>query len=269
MQKTLLLINALWLGFISSTSLAANSAFPGRQEFPDVPVLEIQQLYDDRDNVVIVDARSQYEYSTLRIKGSINLPVANKSFEQQLLALRSKSTKPIVFYCNGRSCYKSYLAVKKGQAAKVSNLFAYDAGIFEWTMAHPQEAVLLGESPVNTEHLISGNKYKSHLLDPDSFSHKASEMGSASMVLDVRDKYQRAGIGFFPGKERWVSLDNEPALRKFLDKAKQKNQTVFIYDEVGKQVRWLQYALEKHGIKNYYFMDKGAHAYYASISQWN
>ena len=89
------------------------------------------------------------------------------------------------------------------------------------------------------------------------------------MVLDVRDLYQRAGVGFYPGKERWVSLDDKAKLTKFLEKAKAKKKVLFIYDEVGKQVRWLQYALEEMGIKDYYFMNKGAKAYYASISRWN
>jgi hypothetical protein len=43
---------------------------------------------------------------------------------------------------------------------------------------------------------------------------------------------------------------------------------LFIYDEVGKQVRWLQYTIEELGLKNYYFMDKGAKAYYSSIATW-
>jgi len=40
---------------------------------------------------------------------------------------------------------------------------------------------------------------------------------------------------------------------------------LFIYDEVGQQVRWFQYALEKEGIKNYYFMEKGAVGYSAML----
>jgi hypothetical protein len=173
-----------------------------------------------------------------------------------------------VFYCNGRTCFKSYIAVKKSDAAGVENTYAYDAGIFEWATAYPDEAVLLGKSPVRAEDLIASKQYESRLLDPDTFSEKAFQLGSSSMVLDVRDKFQRAGVGFFPGKERWVSLDDKAKLDKYLQKAKTSNKTLFIYDEVGKQVRWLQYALERHGIKNYFFMDKGAKAYYSMISEW-
>jgi len=87
------------------------------------------------------------------------------------------------------------------------------------------------------------------------------------MVLDVRDKYQRAGVGFFPGKERWVSLDQKDRIIRYIQKAKKQNRTLYVYDEVGKQVRWLQYELEKAGLKNYYFMEKGASGYFDSIAK--
>jgi hypothetical protein len=86
-------------------------------------------------------------------------------------------------------------------------------------------------------------------------------------VIDVRDKFQRAGIGFYPGLEKWASLDDRRKLNRYIEKAKYENKTLFIYDEVGSQVRWLQYALEKAGIKNYYFMEKGARAYYDMIAK--
>ncbi len=265
MRQYILLIVGLIFSLVSIATYAKDSGFPGRDKFTKVPIYELNKLHQKFSDVVIVDARSRYEYATLRIKGSKNIPVASKSFEQELIQLRTKTDKPIVFYCNGRTCFKSYIAVSKGQQAGVSNIHAYDAGIFEWAIAKPKYAVLLGESPIKKENLISVKKFKSHLLDHDSFSDKAFDLGPSSMVLDVRDKYQRAGIGFYPGKERWVSLDDTKKLAKMLAKAKKKNKTLFIYDEVGKQVKWLQYTIEKHGIKNYYFMKKGAKAYYAAI----
>ena len=85
------------------------------------------------------------------------------------------------------------------------------------------------------------------------------------MTIDVRDKFQRAGVGFYPGIERWASLDEQKKLDRYIKKAIKQNRTLLIYDEVGKQVRWLQYALEKAGAKNYYFMSKGAKGYYKDI----
>ena len=74
--------------------------------------------------------------------------------------------------------------------------------------------------------------------------------------------YQRAGVGYFTGLEKWVSLDDQKKLTKYLNKAINEKRTLFIYDEAGKQVRWLQYTLEQANIKNYYFMKKGAKGFY-------
>ncbi|WP_455203511.1 rhodanese-like domain-containing protein [Kaarinaea lacus] len=257
------------LAFSSSAMANKDEGFPGRKEFPKVPVLELKELKQMLDDVIVVDARSNLEFETLRVKDSINIPVASKSFENEIAKLRERTDKPIVFYCNGRRCFKSYIAVKKSQAVGINEVYAFDAGIFEWATAQPKSAVLLGKSPVKVKDLIAKAQFKAKLLDPDSFSTKIMDMGPSSMVLDVRDKFQRAGIGFYPGKERWCSLDDKEKLKKYLMKAKQSNKTLFIYDEVGKQVRWLQYEIEKMGLKNYYFMDKGAKAYYTSLYDWS
>jgi rhodanese-related sulfurtransferase len=268
MRKMVYPVLLAFLALMSVSALAASEKFPGRKDFPKIPVYELSDLHSKFYDVVVVDARSRYEFNTLRIKGSINIPVADDNFEQEVAKLRAKTDKPIVFYCNGRTCHKSYIAVKKAQAAGINNTFAYDAGVFEWVNAYPDLGSLLGKSPVNLRNLIASNRFKERLLSPDTFSEKATEMGSSSMVLDVRDKFQRAGIGFFPGKERWASLDDKEKLETFLKKAKAGNKVLFIYDEVGKQVQWLQYALEDMGIKNYYFMNKGAQAYYAELANW-
>ena len=268
MRNLLLSFTIFWFALVMATANASSNEFPGRAEYPDIPVYEISELKTKIYEVVVVDTRSKYEYDTLRIKGSIHIPVAAKSFEQQVQKLRDGTNKPIVFYCNGRTCYKSYLAVKKANLAGIKDTYAYDAGIFEWVKSQPEKSELLGKSPVKPNQLIDSKIYQARLLDPNEFSERILSTGGSSMVLDVRDMYQRAGVGFYPGKERWVSLDDKTKLTKYLEKAKAKNQTLFIYDEVGKQVRWLQYALEEMGIKDYYFMNKGAKAYYASISKW-
>ena len=270
MRKMLSLFMIIGLFSVSSIAFAdKDEGFPGRKEFPKIPVMELSELNKLLGEVIIVDARFSLEFDTLKIKDAVNIPVASKTFEDQILKLREKTSKPIVFYCNGRRCFKSYIAVKRSQEVGVNDVYAYDAGIFEWATAHPEKAALLGKSPVNVKSLIAKTNFKKKLLDPDKFSEKIADLGSSSMVLDVRDKFQRAGVGFSPGKERWCSLDEKEKLRKYLMKAKTANKTIFIYDEVGKQVRWLQYTLEEMGVKNYYFMDKGAKAYYSSIATWN
>ena len=245
----------------------AEEGFPGRAKFKDVPYIELHDLFGKKNSVVIVDVRSKYEYDTLRIKNAVNLPVANKIFETQVLDLRRSTDKPIVFYCNGHRCLKSYQAVKKAQEAGVSNTMAYDGGIFDWTLAYPADAELLGQSPVNPKKLIGSKAYQSRLLNPDVFSESVDRFRNQAIVLDVRDKFQRAGVGFYPGLEKWASLDDKQKLNRYIDIARRENKTLYIYDEVGSQVRWLQYALEKAGVKKYYFMEKGARAYYDMLAK--
>jgi len=149
-----------------SAASAAEQGFPGRNKYPNIPVYEITELKDALDRVVIVDSRSAYEFETLRVKGAKNIPVASKTFETDLAKLRASTDKPIVFYCNGRTCFKSYLASKKAKDAGINNTFAFDAGIFEWATAYPHQAVLLNQSPVKASDLIPSKVFKSRLLAP-------------------------------------------------------------------------------------------------------
>lgn len=267
MQKLLLSMSIL-CSFIISTTVFANAkeGFPGRAEFPEIPIYKKAQLMADYDNVVIVDARSSLEFETLRVKGALNIPVASKKFGEMVKALRKKSKKRIVFYCNGRTCYKSYKATKAAIKNGLKDVYAFDAGIFEWAKAYPKFAVLLGSSPMDPKNIIPKEELKARFLSPKKFTETArAAPRSKILVMDVRDMYQRAGIGFFTGMERWVSLDDEKKLNKYLDKALKEKRTLYIYDEAGKQVRWLQYALERKNIKDYYFMKKGAKGFYKEM----
>jgi hypothetical protein len=69
-------------------------------------------------------------------------------------------------------------------------------------------------------------------------------------------------------KERWASLDDQKKLKAYLRRAAMEKKTLFIYDEVGKQVRWLQYTLEEEKIHDYYFMKNGAKGYYETLMKF-
>ncbi len=251
--------------FVVTDSYAEEEEFPGRslEKYSMVAVIELEDLHRRRDEFTIVDVRSSFEFDTLRIKGAVNIPVGVEGFDSAVRDLREQTSKPIAFYCNGHTCLKSYKATKQAMMTGLDKVYAYDAGIFFWARAYPDEAELLGKSPVDAAHLIPKKAFKGRQLDPDTFSDKATSIASRSrMIIDIRDTFQRAGVGFFPAIERWASLQNMEKLRKYLDKAKAQNRTLFIYDNVGKQVRWLQYELEARGLKNYWFMEKGAKGYY-------
>ena len=270
MQKISIILSCLVLTLLGSVGHAAEEGFPGRQleKYSMVPVVELDDLYRRRDEFVVVDVRSRFEFDTLRIKGAVNIPVTAEDFEDLVRKLREQGGKPFAFYCNGHTCMKSYKATKRAMAAGVNEVYAFDAGIFDWTRAYPDEAELLGKSPVAPARLISAQAFKAHLLDPNTFSDRATATPATKrLIIDIRDSFQRAGIGFFPAIERWASLEKMDKLRKYLNKAKAQNRTLFIYDNVGKQVRWLQYELEARGLKDYWFMEQGAKGYYDMIGK--
>jgi rhodanese-related sulfurtransferase len=270
MSRYLLAVSVLCSLLFSPMALAnPDEGFPGRPKYPEVKVYSKEQLYKDLDKVVVIDARSSLEFDTLRIKGAVNIPVAKKDpFIAGVKALRQETQKPIVFYCNGRTCMKSYIASRLAHGAGVKNVYAYDAGVFEFAQAYPERAELLGKSPINPNDIIPKSAYKKRLLKPDDFSQRAYDMGSDSLILDVRDKYQRGATGFFVNKERWASLDDQKKLKAYLRRAAMEKKTLFIYDEVGKQVRWLQYTLEEEKIHDYYFMKNGAKGYYETLMKF-
>jgi len=242
---------------LHATQPWAEEEFPVRGLFPKVKTMELDVLYNQRNDVVIFDVRSSYEYETLHIKGARHLALDDRDFVATLVRLRSKESRPLVFYCNGHTCKKSYEAAQKAMHGHIDNVYAYDAGIFVWTKAHPDEAVLLGKSPVDPARLISKQKLEAHMLEPEAFGRR---VGSDTIVLDIRETMQKSALNLFPMRQRSVALDNNK-LKNYVEQAKRENKTLMIYDAVGKQVRWLQYYLEEEKVKEYYFMKGGAKAF--------
>lgn len=243
---------------------AKESEFPGRKIYASVNTMSLQTLKKRLADVTVVDVRSAYEFQTLHIKGAINIPVSSESFVSRVASLHAEKAADMVVYCNGKTCMKSYKAAMKIAAAGIPNVHAYDAGIMDWAKAYPQDAVLLGNVLGDANKLISKASFKKHLLSPTAFGERVA--GSNAYVLDVRDSFQRDSLGLFPGRDRWVNLDDTKKLDRYIRKAMRDNRDLLIYDAAGKQVRWLQYYLESKGIKNYYFMAGGARAYYKELT---
>lgn len=251
----LLFFSALLL--LISTAVNSAEEFPVRSLYPKVQPIELGDLYNKLDEVVIFDVRSSYEYDTLHIKGARHLALNDREFVAKLQQLREDNPKPFVFYCNGHTCKKSYKATQKAIKGRIDNVYAFDAGIFDWTKAHPDQAVLLGKTPVDPKQLLGKEKLAAHMLAPETFGQRVNRN---TIVLDIRDTIQKSAISLFPMHQRSVPLDNN-SLKTYVDQAKKENKTLMIYDAVGKQVRWLQYYLEEQQVPQYYFMKGGAKAF--------
>ena len=264
MQKKIIFLLCALVGLFSGNTFSAESdpQFPGRDLYRDVPTYALNEVFKNFETIAIVDTRSKYEFDTLHIKGSTNISLSDKKFDAQLRSLRASTDRPIVFYCNGVTCHKSYQAVQRAISLKIDNTFAYDAGIFAWVKVHPDKSVLLGNSPIRESDIIDKDAFNAHLLSPLEFGRQVE---NSSVVLDVRDGFQRDGIGFFPGTERRIGLDQTDKIDQVLKTAKNDKRPLLIYDEAGSQVQWLQYRLVKAGLTNYYFMKGGAKAYYEML----
>lgn len=242
----------------------SNDEFPGRKLFPAVPIIELDELYKELNNVILVDVRSKYEYQTLRMVDAINIPLASSSFIKKMTDLRKNNpNKAIVVYCNGRTCKKSYKATQKCRNKNIHNVIAFDAGIFDWAKKYPKQAILLEASPVNPSSLISKNEFKKKLISPDKF--EGMMLRKDIIVIDIRDAFQREGISLFPGVEHRVNLDNNRLLDRYLNKATKEKKTLLVYDAAGKQVRWLMYRIQQKKLAKYFFMKGGANEYFARM----
>lgn len=240
---------------ISPNLYAADNEFPYREVYLKVAVIELAELFEQKDNVTIVDVRSSYEYETLHIKNALSIPLDEGTYTEKLReAYEQNGRKKMVVYCNGHTCEKSYKAALKAMNSGVKDIAAFDAGIFDWTKAYPGEAVLLGNTPVDSGKLISKEQFNAHLLGPNEF---AAKVNAGGLVIDIRDHMQRESLTLFPMVEYSVPLDNA-RLKSYVDRAKKEGKTLLVYDAVGKQVTWLQYFLENEGLKDYYFLKGGA-----------
>lgn len=271
MTSKSLYINLMTLILAASVILqplfAENATFPGRDRYPDIQFYEIDELNASYDQVAIVDVRSELEFNTLHIKDATNIPLSDSDFIQRMKTLQAETKQPLVTYCNGKTCMKSYKAARKAIDGGISknDIIVYDAGIFDWTKKYPGKAVLLGKNPADPKQLLTKAQLKTHMVDPLIFSEKAHS--GKALVLDVRDDHQRLNSRLFMGIEYSLSLNDTEGLKDFIVQAKKEKKPLYIYDNTGKQVRWLMYQLEANNAGTYYFMKDGAHGYFQALKK--
>lgn len=104
-----------------------------------ITAIEVKSL---NKNFKIFDVRNELEYSESHIPGSINLHYKEKSEKAvnfdpgidkfDLSKLPKEKNAPIIFYCNGERCWKSYkssvAAIKDGY----NNIHWFRKGIPDW-----------------------------------------------------------------------------------------------------------------------------------------
>ncbi len=230
----------------------AKEGFPLREKYPDVKYMTVRQLGSNYGKTIIIDVRSTIEYNVIHINTAEHIPVARADFTRKLQMTRGKEgTAPIAFYCNGHTCAKSYKATRRAMKNGFKNVYAFDAGIYDWANAHPEKTTLLGETPAPQKKLIPDEMFERRKIGFANFRKKAERPNAFN--IDIREPFQRREIPPIP-KLRNIPPDR---LVKLLEEDRFKDKELLILDAVGKQVRWLQYYLEKYGYRDYYFLSKG------------
>lgn len=243
------------LGF---TIHASALEFPHRADFPGVSTISSEALVKGQTtgDIIIVDVRSQIEYNVIHPVGALHIPISNVRFVKTVQELAAKNPhKKLAFYCNGVTCLKSYKATQKLMDAGLSNVYAYDSGIPEWASAFPELTLLLGEKLVDPENqLIPKAEFKKKCLSYDDFMELLKT--SNGLAVDVRDHIQRSEK--LSGIEKAKTIPMDKFIPNFVEKRTNQDKTLFIFDQVGKQVRWLEYYLVENEYRDYYFLAGGA-----------
>jgi rhodanese-related sulfurtransferase len=232
--------------------------FPYRKEYPAVPTIDSEVLFKqyEVDKIIIVDVRSSIEYDVIHPEGAVHIPLSSVKFIEKVKELNKfNPEKKIAFYCNGITCLKSYKATQKALEAGIDSCYVYDAGIPIWASIYPEKTLLLGKELIDPDkQLIPKAAFKKKCLPFKKF--KAGMNSNKSMIIDVRDSIQRTKKLRGLKKVKKIPLDK--FIPNFVEKKVHRDKSLLIFDQVGKQVRWLEYYLVANGYKHYNFLAGGA-----------
>lgn len=247
-------VTGLVLAFTVVIAIAVE--FPHRAEFPNLKTISMQDLAAKHTEYLIVDVRSEFEYDIAHILGAHNAPMATLLYTKTVVRLQERfgQDTPIVVYCNGISCRKSYEAADLLLKENIKNVLVYDEGMDAWIHKYPELSLLVGK-PATLDRIIRDDQFNEHVLDVDAFTgHLKTE--KSPLLVDVRDPIQRTID--IPKQAQNFQLDK---FSRLIQQNQFKDRPLFIVDAVGKQVRWLQYLLVDKGYKNYFFVKGGAEAF--------
>lgn len=257
-----------WLG--NAVAKDDLKTFPKRQYYPQLNYILTAELATGLKNnqFNVVDVRDQTSFNALHIKNAANIFIKSKAFDKQILDLVNQNNKPLVIYCNGISCGKSYVAsdnviklLKKKHIDR--KVLTYDSGINAIAHAHNDLVQKNGQDISADNPLIAQDKIKQHTLKAGEFeSYLAEHTMQDYALLDIRDKHEKIIFKLFVTySQKNISLDKKDKLIKFLNKVKQKNKTLLVYDSAGRQINGLYELLTITGIKNWHYLEGGENGY--------
>ena len=118
--------------FLSTAAYAEKKDVPAMLEGTQkVTAEEAIELIGSMDDLVVIDARKVSDHEKGWIEGSISLPNTETTPESLAKAAPSKSA-PLLIYCNGVKCGRSYESAQKAMEYGYSKIYWFRGGMEEW-----------------------------------------------------------------------------------------------------------------------------------------
>src|SRR5450755_1156145 len=126
--------------YVASLGITTPEALPGVTRVGAEEVAELS-----KQSVTIVDTRTQKEFDSEHVKGAMLASYVEKSLKEtdfdaskdDFSALKNvPKDKPVVFFCNGPECWKSYKASRAAVAAGYARIYWFRGGMPEWREKH-------------------------------------------------------------------------------------------------------------------------------------
>ena len=191
---------------------------------------------------LVIDVRSPSEYAIAHIKGAINVPLSSQKFQSKVINLLSDGTaRQLILYGNNPKQAQT-------SANKVSpyiDSFVYNKNFAFWLKKHPQYSRLFSKRINPKTDLISERNFRRTLLAKNAFIRKAR--GGKTLLIQ--------GDAFAKHSKRIKT--QAITLRKFvsrLESKEYKETALYLSGLSVEQSRWVQYALNRNGIKSYSFL---------------
>ncbi len=234
----------------------AKVKYPLRKLYKQCKPISTAKLKRQLKKMIVIDVRSKIEYDVAHIDSAVNILVGKMTKEDLQKVIQKKGRKPFVFYCNGITCKKSYKATLKAQKWGYEDSYVYDAGMPDWVKKAPSKTIMFGkkQSKRSIKRLfIKKRNFLKKTVSPKNFIKKYKS--GKYFVIDARDRNERKEDPIKLKGIRQIPFDSIIKLIK-KNKVIPKNN-LLILDNVGKQVRWLEFYFRKYKIRNYWFLKGG------------
>jgi len=121
---------ALVFAFGSPPVFAAYLAPENIEGATMIAAVELIELAATTSDLVVIDARKLADWEDGYIDGAIHM--VNTEMTPDTLAAIVRRDQPVVFYCNGRNCYRSGDASTKAVQWGWRQVYWFRGGIEEW-----------------------------------------------------------------------------------------------------------------------------------------